>query len=143
MARLLITGYLARVLLIASLQILTTEEEGELAMFSRLLGGLLVVQRRSAARRGVCDSFVGSAYASFIGTCFSSDTVDTSDFDSLDGSFRRVSIVTLSGLACISDVYVCQLNHSFAADTLLMHHTTGIRAGFHCLKVFRDVIKRC
>ena len=74
--------------MIILLQTLNTEEEGELKMFSRLLGGLLIVQQRSMAQPGVCDRFVGSAYSSFIGACYSSDTVDTSDFTSLDGSVR-------------------------------------------------------
>ena len=67
-------------------QTLTTEQEGELAMFSRLLGGLLIVQQRSVARPGVCDNFIDSAYASFIGACYFGDAIDKNDFTSLDGS---------------------------------------------------------
>jgi hypothetical protein len=55
-------------------------------MFSRLLGGLLIVQQRSASQTGVCDAFAGSACASYIGACHGGDAVDKSNFTSLDGS---------------------------------------------------------
>jgi hypothetical protein len=55
-------------------------------MYSRLLGGLLIVQRRSTVRPGACASFSGSAYSAFIDSCFDADVPDQSDFRSLDGS---------------------------------------------------------
>jgi hypothetical protein len=127
-------------------------------MFSRLLGGLLIVQQRSVARAGVCDGFVGSAYASFIGTCYSENKIDTSDFTSLDGSVKWVemcqaglqnilqpiqfqSMLRLCYLPCTSS---CQLlfyeNRTFIVPnypqgTHSTHPTTGTRAGLHYLKV--------
>jgi hypothetical protein len=67
-------------------QIFTTEEEGALSMYSRLLGGLLIVQQRSSFQKEVCASFSSSAYSSFIGSCYVYSSPDQLDFKSLDGS---------------------------------------------------------
>jgi hypothetical protein len=71
---------------IAYSQAFATEDEGDLAMFSRLLGGLLILQQRSASQPGACGAFAGSAYASYIGACHGGDAVDKANFTSLDGS---------------------------------------------------------
>jgi hypothetical protein len=68
------------------LQALSPEEEGELSMFSRLLGGLLIIQQRTQTRKGVCDAFASSSYSSFIESCHIDGTADQSNFTSLDGS---------------------------------------------------------
>jgi hypothetical protein len=55
-------------------------------MFSRLLGGLLIIQQRIKTRQGACDSFMSSSYSSFVGSCYIDGDIDESDFNSLDGS---------------------------------------------------------
>ena len=73
-------------ILIIAIQALSPEEEGELSMFSKLLGGLLIVQQRIETREGACASFVDSSYSAFIESCYVDGAIEKSNFSSLDGS---------------------------------------------------------
>ena len=55
-------------------------------MFSKLLGGLLIIQQRIETREGACASFVDSSYSAFIESCYVNGAMDKSNFSSLDGS---------------------------------------------------------
>ena len=55
-------------------------------MFSKLLGGLLIIQQRIETREGACASFVDSSYSAFIESCYVDGAIEKSNFTSLDGS---------------------------------------------------------